>query len=132
MKKNKTFYFWSLVSVPPSTVTIKLMEDGNFDHLFSREEDSEIPSKNELHNAIHRNANLAIQIAIARSILQEVDVDIIEDSCREFSDTLLEIKLLYQQGRIRKYRCEPYQLPHNARRGRARTAGRTHAQGESL
>ena len=59
-------------------------------------------------------------------------MDIIEDSYEEFSDTLLEIKLLYQQSRIRKYRGEPCQLPHNARRGKARTAGGAQAQGESL
>ena len=29
----------------PRTVAMKLMEDGNFDHLFGREEDSEIPSR---------------------------------------------------------------------------------------
>ena len=71
---------------------------------------------------------------IVGSILQEVAVDIIEDSCEDLSDTLLEIKLLYQQDRIRKYRLETYQLPHNARRGRACTVGvrGMHAQGESL
>ena len=90
----------------PRTVAMKLMEDDDFDHL--------------------------LQIAIVGSILQEVAVDIIENSCREFSNTLLKIKLLYQQGRIRKYRIEPYQLPHNARRDRERTAGGAHAQGESL
>ena len=70
--------------------------------------------------------------AVVGSILQEVAVDIIEDSCEDFSDTLLKIKLLYQQGRIRKYRFKPSQLPHNARRGRARTVGGAHAQEESL
>ena len=65
----------------PRTVAMKLMEDGDFDHLFDREEDSEIPSRNELQRAIHRNANLAVQIAIVGSILQEADVDVIEDSC---------------------------------------------------
>ena len=101
----------------PCTVATKLLIDGDFGHLFGREEGSEILSRNELQHAIHRNANLAIQIAIVGFILQEVDVDIIEDSCEEFSDTLLKIKLLYQQGRIRKYKFEPYQIPYNARRG---------------
>ena len=55
----------------PRTVAMKLMEDGAFDHLFFRENDSKIPSRNELQHAIHRNANLAIQIAIVGSILQE-------------------------------------------------------------
>ena len=51
-------------------------------------------SRNELQHAIHRDANLTTQIAIVGSILQEVTVDIIEDSCDDFLDTLLEIKLL--------------------------------------
>ena len=105
-------------------VAIKLMEDGDFDHPFDREKDAEIPSRNELQYAIHQNANLATQIAIVGSILQEVAVDIIEDSCEDFSDTLVKIKSLYQQGRTRKYRIELYQLPHNARRGRARSPRR--------
>ena len=111
---------------------MKLMIDGDFDNLFGRKEDSEIPSRNEPQHAIHRNANLTIHIAIVGSILQEVELDIIEDSCKEFSDTLCEIKLLYQQDMIRKYRFEPYELPHNTRRGRPRTVGGAHTQGESL
>ena len=116
----------------PRNVPIKLMEDGDSDHLFDREEDAEIPPRNKLQHVIHQNTNLATQIAIVGSILQEVAVDIIEDSCDNFSDTLLKIKLLYQQGKIRKDRIEPYQLPHNARRGQTRTVGGTHTQGESL
>ena len=91
----------------PRNVPIKLMEDGDFDHLFDREEDAEILPRNKLQHAIHQNTNLATQIAIVGSILQEFAVDIIEDSCEDFSDTLLKIKLLYQQGRIRKDRIEP-------------------------
>ena len=77
----------------PRDVGMKLMEDGDFDHLFAREGDAEIPSRNELQHAIHQNANLATHICIVGSILQEVAVDIIEDSCEAYSDTLLKIKL---------------------------------------
>ena len=106
------------------------MEDGDLDNLFVREEGDEILSRNELQHAIHQNADLAIQISIVRLIRQEVAADIIQDSCEACSDIMLEIKLLYQQARIRKHRLESYQHPHNIRRGRARTSGGTQEKGE--
>ena len=82
------------------------MEDGDFGNLFPREDADEIQSSNELQYAIRQNANLATHICIVGFILQEVAVDIIGDSCEASLDALLEIKLLYQRGRIRKHRLE--------------------------
>ena len=50
-------------------VAMKLMEDGDIDHLFDREDDAEIPSRNELQHAIHQNANLATQILSSKRLL---------------------------------------------------------------
>ena len=70
------------------------MEDGDFGNLFIREDDDEIPSRNELQHAVHQSADLATQIVIVGLILQEVAVDIIKASCEALLGILLEIKLL--------------------------------------
>ena len=51
-------------------------------------------------------------------ILEEVDPDIIVQHCAAVAYTLLEIKLLYQQHRIRRYRFEPYRPIQNNRKDR--------------
>ena len=37
----------------PRDLAMRLMEDSDFDHLFDREEDAEIPSRNQLQHVIH-------------------------------------------------------------------------------
>ena len=48
----------------PRDVRMKLMKDGDFAHLFLREDDAEIPSRNKIQHVIHQNANLVTQICI--------------------------------------------------------------------
>ena len=65
-------------------------------------------------------------------ILQEVDSGIIIMNCEAVSYTLLEIKVLYQQRRIRRYRLEPYRPIQNNRKGRSRVEEGLPSQEETL
>ena len=111
---------------------ITLMEDNAFDKIFPGETPEDPPSRIELQHAIHQNAEMAIQISVMGFILQEVNVDIITQNYEVVSDMLLETKLLYHQGRIHKYRLEPYRHIQNIRRGQPHTSGETKMKGKAL
>ena len=85
-----------------------------------------------LQHLIHQNAELAVQCSMVEYILQEVDPGIIIQHCEAVSYTLLEIKLLYQQRRIRRYCLEPYKHIQNNRKGRSRVEEGSPSQGETL
>lgn len=116
----------------PLSAGMALMEDKAFDKLFNREDSDAVPSRNALQHAIHQNAELAIQVRMVGYILQEVSVDVIYQHYEAVLPILLEIKLLYQQRRIREYRLEPYRPIQNIRKGQPRISGGTQSKGEAL
>ena len=116
----------------PQAVGMTLMEDEAFDSLFNRDKSDPVPSRNALQHLIHQNVELAVQASMAEHILQEVDPDVIVQHCEAVSYMLLEIKFLYQQRRIRRYRFEPYRPIQNNRKGRPRVEEGSPSQGETL
>ena len=106
-----------------------LMEDEAFESLFNRDEEDPVPSRNVLQHLIHQNVELAVHCSMVGYILQEVGPGIIVQNCEAVSYTLLEIKLLYQQRRIRRYRLEPYRPIQNKRKGRSRVEEGSPSQG---
>ena len=69
---------------------------------------------------------------MAGHVLQEVGPDVIVQHCEAVSYMLLEIKLLYQQRRIRRYRFEPYRPIQNNRKGCLRVEEGSPSQREAL
>ena len=109
-----------------------LMEDEAFESLFNRDEEDPVPSRNALQHLIHQNAELAVQCSMVGYILQEVDPSIIIQRYEAVSYTLLKIKLLAQQRRIRRYRYEPYRPIQNNRKVRLQVKEGLPSQGETL
>ena len=109
-----------------------LMEDKAFESLFNRDDEDPVWSRSILQHLIHQNMELAVQCSMVGYILQEVEPSIIVQNCEAVSYTLLEIKLLHQQRRIRRYRLEPYRPIQNNRKGRSRVEEGSPSQGETL
>ena len=109
-----------------------LMKDKAFDRLVNRDESGPVLSRNAFQHLIHQNTELAVQVSMLGYIVQEVGPDVIGQCCEAVSYMLLEIKLLYQQRRIRRYRFEPYRPIQNNRKGRPRVEEGSPSQGEAL
>ena len=79
-----------------------------------------------------KEARLAHQISTASFILQKLEADIIIQHVSAAKDMCLGVKLMYQQGRIRKYRCKSHHPAHSLSRGRGRSPVESKANIEAL
>ena len=116
----------------PQEVGMMLMEDEAFESLFNRDDEDPVPSRNILQHLMHQNMELAVQCGMVGYILQEVEPSLIVQNCEAVSYMLLEIKLLCQQRRIRRYRLEPYRPIQINRKGRPRVEEDSPSLGETL